>query len=169
MAGSALSEAVDHAEWTAALDGTRDAWRSAYDRLSAPRPQRALALVGADPERSVSIGEPERICGYCGEALAPSKRPNAVYCSRECQRAANGRVAARLSEDSPASGERSRRPPARPCSRGFAVARASHCPIDLTRHPGRETVFVSVSVMGLEEVQGVQEDSFSFRDKGGSS
>ncbi|MGI8726925.1 MAG: hypothetical protein ACR2K6_04510 [Solirubrobacterales bacterium] len=89
----ALSEADEREEWSAVLVETLEAWRAAFERRPASRPERALAVVGGDPERTVPlIGD--RICEYCEEAIAASKQSNAVYCSRECQRAANGRAVA---------------------------------------------------------------------------
>ena len=81
------------AKWAQALDATRSAWSLAYDRLPPARHERAIALIATDPERDVALIGSDRICPICGDALAVSKPANAVYCSRECQRAAN-RVAA---------------------------------------------------------------------------
>lgn len=89
----ALSE-TDDPDWLAVITATRETWRAAYERAPAARPERALHLIGTDPDRSVPLIGGDRICGHCGEAIAVGKRSSAVYCSRECQRSANGRMAA---------------------------------------------------------------------------
>ncbi len=46
----AVALANDAGEWRLALE-ERDAWRSAYERTPRRRRERALAVVGSDPER----------------------------------------------------------------------------------------------------------------------
>lgn len=88
---TALRGCDERAEWAVALDATRAAWSAAYHAEPARRAERALALVGSDPERTVAIGAEVRLCGVCGDPLEASRRSDARYCSRVCQRAAHGR------------------------------------------------------------------------------
>ncbi len=91
---AALSGADERDQWTKALLATQSAWEAAYDGKPATRPERALGLVGSDPERDVPLPPGSRICRRCGEPIPPAKASNAVYCSRECQRGVHGRIAA---------------------------------------------------------------------------
>lgn len=79
--------------WAGALEATRGAWEAAYGRQDAPVCERALAALGTDPERVVKLAPAGgRICDRCGDSIPPAKKDRrARYCSRVCQRAANGR------------------------------------------------------------------------------
>lgn len=93
---AALS-AAEQREWLEALEDTAGAWHDAYSGRRASRAQRALSVVGDDPERDVPTLEPDawqRVCASCGEPIPEARRPSAVYCGHACQRAANGRRAA---------------------------------------------------------------------------
>jgi len=77
---------------TLALEATRRAWEAAYAHQDAPACERALAALGCDPERTVKLATTDgRICDKCGGPIPPAKDRRARYCSRVCQRAANGR------------------------------------------------------------------------------
>lgn len=61
---SALTQALgaepderERSAWHAALEATRGPWEAAYAHETPPAAQRALALIGADPERTVPIAE----------------------------------------------------------------------------------------------------------------
>src|SRR4051812_45529903 len=78
--------------WREALQSTRAAWLRAYEGRALPPRERALMVVGAGEYgefRDLAID----VCARCHEPL-PENRPRrgrALYCSRACQRAANGR------------------------------------------------------------------------------
>lgn len=95
---AALDQALDGArdpDWPSALEATRGAWHAAYERRPAPRRERAALALLPDVD-AVRLDDDARLCARCGEPIAAGKRPAARYCSRACQRATHGRVAAAL-------------------------------------------------------------------------
>jgi hypothetical protein len=74
---------------TIALGGTRLQWEAYYNRWPMRRRERALVAVADDPER-----EPIGLrCPVCDGLIEQGGNgPRRIYCSRQCQRAANGRT-----------------------------------------------------------------------------
>ena len=74
--------------WNAAFTATRGAWASAWHRVAATRPQRALLAVAVDPER---VALPEHgECARCAAALPPPRNGQPQkWCSPACRRAAS--------------------------------------------------------------------------------
>jgi hypothetical protein len=80
---------AERANWRAALGGTRDAWEIGWNRWPGSRRVRAPLAVAHDLERE-PIGLRCPTCDGRVEQLDSGRRR--IYCSRACQRAANGRT-----------------------------------------------------------------------------
>jgi len=78
----------ERSNWRAAFAGTRDGWECAWHRWQSPRKLRAVAAVVAESGRE-PIGLRCPACDAHVEQPAHGRRK--VYCSKACQRAANGR------------------------------------------------------------------------------
>lgn len=90
----AAVDGEEQADWELTFESTRGRWRAAYE-LEPPSPaERAVATVATDPDRTVPIVDRNGTCPRCGGSIPPDRGPVAVYCSRRCQRAANGRQVA---------------------------------------------------------------------------
>jgi MYND finger len=68
-------------EWLVALERTREAWQSCYERRPDTKVGRQLELIGAERDEPVI----ERPCQQCGGEITSS---TVKYCSVECRRAA---------------------------------------------------------------------------------
>jgi hypothetical protein len=90
-------------DWLHIFNATREGWQRGYENRPAERQEDAALALAYDelgPLEHEDVDNPTRTCPQCGRELpktAPAGRRkgrNAVYCTRECQRAANGRSAA---------------------------------------------------------------------------
>ena len=83
----ALAAAVNTAqwereEWIDALSGTVEAWRAAWERRDATRPEQALSVI----VRPGGTPLPERACENCGEEMPADRNVVARFCSDPCRR-----------------------------------------------------------------------------------
>ncbi len=96
VALEAVDDPLERAEWASALTATAASWWASFERLPAPRRERALRLIGADPERTEPAAEVPagaRACAQCDGPIGADRRPHARYCGHTCKRAANGNMA----------------------------------------------------------------------------
>jgi hypothetical protein len=81
---TALGASCDPGDWRPVLDGTRDGWEAAYQRMPATDRERALTLLGEGMEL-VDVG---RACRRCDGPIPPERdrRAPASFCSDRCRR-----------------------------------------------------------------------------------
>ncbi|MGO9763796.1 MAG: hypothetical protein ACLP1Q_21295 [Solirubrobacteraceae bacterium] len=84
---AALSDAPDDErdDWQAALDGTAERWREAFERQPARRADAALRVLH-DPERETLPDCPRGCCQHCFEPIPAGKKRSARFCCDECRR-----------------------------------------------------------------------------------
>jgi hypothetical protein len=89
----ALAAAVDAAqwereEWIDALLGTVEAWRAAWERRDATKPEQAVAMLVMPG----GVPLPERPCEHCDGEIPPergTRSATARFCSDLCRRRAS--------------------------------------------------------------------------------
>jgi hypothetical protein len=72
----------EHEEWQGILSGMVEAWRAAWERRDATRPEQALAVFVRPGGEQL----PERACEGCGQEIPADRNRNARFCSDPCRR-----------------------------------------------------------------------------------
>jgi RNA polymerase-binding transcription factor DksA len=85
---AALSDAPDDErdDWQAALDGTAERWREAFERRAPRRAEQALRVL-LDPDRETAP-DTHGICQHCSGPIPPGKKRHARYCGDQCRKRA---------------------------------------------------------------------------------
>jgi hypothetical protein len=82
LAAAASTVQWEREEWIDALSGTIEAWRAAWERRDATRPEQALVVLVRPGGEQL----PERACENCGEEIPADRHRNARFCSDPCRR-----------------------------------------------------------------------------------